>query len=113
MRETGLTIFASKKGFRASVIIEVTPCAEASKTTKSSIKNMNYPEIHTFKVHLHVEATNIKIFCRETAVNLLKQYLRIETLQVMTRNNHRILSHNTKEIQNQLYFHPKTKKSSL
>ena len=113
MRETGLTRFASKKGYRASVIIEVTPCAEASKTTKSSLKNMNYPEIHTFKVHLHVEATKIRIYCRETADNLLKQYLRIETLQIMTRNYHSILPRNTKEIQNQLYFHLLTKKSSL
>ena len=113
MRVTGLAKFASKKGYRASVIIEVTPCAEAFKITKSFLKSMNFPEIHTFKVHLHDEATKIKIYCREMAVNLLKQYLRIETLRIMTRNYHNILPHSTREIQNRQYFHPKTRKSSL
>ena len=113
MRVTGLGRFANKNGYRASVIIEVMPCAEASKITKSSLKSMNYPKVYTFKVPLHEEATKIKIFYREMADNLLKQYLRIEMLQMVIRNYHSILTRSTKEIQNQRYFHNSTKKSSM
>ena len=113
MKVTGQTKFAKGKCYRADVIIKVTLCVEASKITKSSLRKLNYPKAYTFKAPLHEEATKIKMFYKEMAVNLLKQYLRIEMWRTMTRKFSKILSLNTKEIQNQSHFHPSIKKSYM
>ena len=117
MKVTGQTKFAKGKCYRVDVIIKVTLCAEASKITKFSLRKLNYPKEYTFKAPLHEEATKIKMFCKEMAVNLLKQYLRIEMWRIMllkmTRKLSNILPLITKEIQNQRYFHRSIKKSYM
>ena len=113
MKVTGQTKFAKGKCYRVDVIIKVTLCVEASKITKSSLRKLNYPKEYTFKAPLHEEATKIKMFCKEMAVNLLKQYLRIEMWRKMTRKLSNILPLSTKEIQNQRYFHRSIKKSYM